>query len=190
LSSGRRYCPAQNINNTAPPQNRASANTRHMTTENLRRCSESETLREIAPAHLLALMEDHRDFIAARGIKLPPPGHAADLNYTSLATLFLSPDDIPPELVEKFHLVKQMSGHDAMDKILDAVKERQLEFTFAPDSSPMDIAAQLLVTNRALFQEIHAERPLPAIAPSPTTWRGRSRRPFSRRPSPPPWRRP
>jgi len=38
------------------------------------------------------------------------------------------------------------------------LKVRQLELDFAADASPADVAAQLLLTNKALFQELHAER--------------------------------
>ncbi|HOH39822.1 MAG TPA: hypothetical protein PK807_05970 [Verrucomicrobiota bacterium] len=129
-----------------------------MTTVNIRRYSDPDALKEIAPTHLLALMEDHRPYLTTRGITLPPTGREAELDYDHLASMFLCPDDIPPELVEKFHLVKQMSGHDAMDHIIETVKARQLEFTFQPGSSPTDIAAQLLTKAPALFQELHAEK--------------------------------
>lgn len=129
-----------------------------MITVNIRRYSEPDALKEIAPGHLLALMEDHRPYLTGRGIVLPPAGREADLDYDNLARMFLSPDDIPSELVEKFHLVKQMSGQDAMDHIIETVRARQLEFTFSPDSSPTDIAAQLLTKAPALFQELHAEK--------------------------------
>jgi hypothetical protein len=129
-----------------------------MPTVNLRRFSEPDALKEIAPAHLLALLEPHREFLTGRGLTLPPAGSAAELDYEKLAPLFLSPDDIPAELVEKFHLVKQMSGKDTMDHILEVAGARQREFNFAPDSSPMDVAAQLLLKAPALFHELHAER--------------------------------
>jgi hypothetical protein len=129
-----------------------------MPTVNLRRFSEPDTLREIAPAHLLALLEPHREFLAGRGLTLPPAGSTDEPDYETLASMFLSPDDIPQGLVEKFHLVKQMSSHDAMDTILDTVREREVPIDFAPDSSPMDIAAQLLVKHRDLFHELHADK--------------------------------
>jgi hypothetical protein len=129
-----------------------------MNTVNLRRYSEADALREISPRMLVALMDEHREFLAARGIELPPVGGEWELDYQSLATIFLSPDDIPGDLVEKFHMVKQMSGPGAMDRILDTVRARQLEFTFPPNSSPEDVAAHLLLTNRPLFQEVYAEK--------------------------------
>lgn len=129
-----------------------------MKTVNLRRYSEPDTLREISPRTLVALMDEHREFLAGKGVDLPPVGQETELDYSAMATVFLSPDDIPPGLVEKFHMVKQMSGPETMDKILDTVRARQMEFTFPADSSPEDVAAHLLLTNRALFQEIYAEK--------------------------------
>jgi hypothetical protein len=129
-----------------------------MNTVNLRRYSEADTLREISPPMLVALMDEHREFLAGKGVELPPVGEERELDYHALATIFLSPDDIPRDLVEKFHMVKQMSGPEAMDRILDAVRARQMEFSFPADSSPEDVAAHLLLTNRPLFQEIYAEK--------------------------------
>ena len=135
-----------------------------MITVNLRRYSEPDTLREISPRTLIALMDEHRAFLAGKGVELPPMGSlqtatgGQDLDYRSLATIFLSPDDIPPELVEKFHMVKQMSAPGTMDKIIDTVRARQTEFVFPADSSPEDVAANLLMSNRPLFQEIYAQK--------------------------------
>ncbi len=103
-------------------------------------------------------MDEHREFLAGKGVMLPPVGEEAELDYRSLATIFLSPDDIPQDLVEKFHMVKQMSAPATMDKILDTVRARQMEFFFPADSSPEDVAAHLLLNNRALFQELYAEK--------------------------------
>jgi hypothetical protein len=103
-------------------------------------------------------MDEHREFLATKGIELPPLGDGMELNYEHLARVFLSPHDIPAPLVEKFHLIKQMSSKAAMDKILDTVRERKVPVEFAPDSSPTDIATQLLLKDRKTFQELHAAR--------------------------------
>lgn len=129
-----------------------------MSTVNIRRYSDPDALKEIAPANLIAMLKDEEPFLAARGITLPATANDGELDYEALANLFLSPDDIPPELVERFHLVNQMSNKDAMDHILDQVHDRQLELDFAADASPADVAAQLLLKDKALFQELHAER--------------------------------
>ena len=129
-----------------------------MQTINIRRFSDPDSLKEFSPANLLALFKGEEEFLAKRGIILPDDTNDETVNYEALASLFLSPDDVPQQLVEKFHLVNQMSSKDAMDQILDRMETRQLGLNFAPDSSPADIAAQLLVMNKDLFQEIYAEQ--------------------------------
>jgi hypothetical protein len=129
-----------------------------MSAVNVRRYSDPDALKEIAPANLLAMLKDEAPFLLARGVQLPDFANADEFDYEALAKLFLSPDDIPPELVERFHLVNQMSNKNAMDHILDQIQARQLELDFAADASPADVAVQLLLKNKALFQEIHAER--------------------------------
>jgi len=129
-----------------------------MTSINIRRYSDPDALKEIAPANLLAMLRGQSLFLSERGIILPDSANDGELDYESLANLFLSPDDIPKELVESFHLVNQMSNKNSMDHILDQVQTRQLQIEFAIDASPADVAAQLLLKNKALFQELHAER--------------------------------
>lgn len=129
-----------------------------LSTVNLRRFSEPDVLREFAPRTLVALLDEHRGFLAGKDVALPPVGEEAEPDYEALARVFASPDDIPPGLVERFHLVKQMGHPEQMDRILDAVAKRQLELTLSPESSPVDVAAELLLRHEGLFQELHAER--------------------------------
>lgn len=129
-----------------------------MSTVNIRRYSDPDALKEIAPANLIAMLKDEQPFLAARGIILPASAKDGELDYEALARVFLSPDDIPQKLVESFYLVNQMSNKDAMDHILDQLKTRQMELNFAADASPADVAAQLLLKDKTLFQELHAER--------------------------------
>ncbi len=129
-----------------------------MATINLRRLSEPDALKEYSPDILVKFMDEHREFLAMKGVILPQPGDGTEPDYEQLALMFLSPDDIPQSLVEKFHLVKQMSSKEAMDTILDTVKERELPIEFAANSSPQDIAAQLLMKSDKLFRELYADK--------------------------------
>lgn len=129
-----------------------------MTTVNIRRWSDADALKEFSPASLLALLGEHAEFLSTKGVAVATLGNGAEFDYETLAKVFLSPEDIPPELVEKFHLVGQMSGQDAMDRIVDVVRARQLPLKFPQDATPRDVAAQLLLENKALFQELHAEQ--------------------------------
>ena len=129
-----------------------------MKTVNLSRYSEPDTLREISPRMLVALMDEHRPFLAGKGVELPPVGRESELNHESLASVFTTLDDLPSELVDRFHMVRQMSGPRQMDRILETVRERQMAFSLPlENSSPEDVAAFLLLTNEALFKELHAE---------------------------------
>lgn len=61
---------------------------------------------------------------------MPPPGDGAEVDLDALARVFLSPDDMSAELAEKFDLIGQMSGKDAMDQIVDTVQRRNLPIVF------------------------------------------------------------
>lgn len=135
-----------------------------MKTVNLEKYSDPDVLREFSPRMLVALLDEDRTFLASKGVELPTVEeiHAANgeaaLNYEALAPVFTAMQDIPKGLVDRFHMVKAMSGPRQMDLILATVRERQLRFPLPVDHcSPEDIAAHLLLTHRHLFQELHAQ---------------------------------
>ena len=132
-----------------------------MKTVKLGRYSEPDALREISPRMLVALMDEHRPFLASKGVELPAamsPLTHGELDYHALATVFTAVEDFPKDLLERFHMVRQMSGPRQMDRILETVRARQLQFALPLEQcSPEDIAAHLLLTDPALFQELHAE---------------------------------
>jgi hypothetical protein len=129
-----------------------------MKTVNLSQLSNLDVLREYAPRMLVAMMDDHRAFIASKGVELPPVGREDELDIEALASVFTSVGDFPKELVDRFHMVRQMSGPRQMDRILATVQAQKVQFPLPlADCSPEDIAAQLLLTNPRLFQELHAE---------------------------------
>jgi hypothetical protein len=129
-----------------------------MKTVNLSQLSDPDVLREYSPRMLVALMDDHRAYLATKGIELPPVGQEDELDIEALSSVFTSTGDFPKELLDRFHMVRQMSGPRQMDRILATVQERQVQFPLPlADCSPEDIAAHLLLTNPLLFQELHAE---------------------------------
>lgn len=113
---------------------------------------------------LVALLDEARPYLAGKGVELPTVAEiqaangAAVLDYEALAPVFTAMADIPKELVDRFHMVKQMSGPRQMDLILATVRERQLDFALPLEhGSPEDLAAHLLLTKPKLFQELHAQ---------------------------------
>ncbi len=131
---------------------------KYMTTVNIRRWSDADTLKEFTPDTLLDVLKEDAEFLATKGVSLPARINGVGLDYEALAKVFLSPEDIPAGLVEKFHLIGEMSGQNAMDRIVDVVRARQLPLKFPQDATPRDVAAQLLLENKSLFQELHAEQ--------------------------------
>lgn len=135
-----------------------------MKTVNLEKYSDPDVLREFSPRMLVALLDEDRAFLASKGVELPTVEeiHAANgeaaLDYETLAPVFTAMQDIPKGLVDRFQMVKAMSGPRQMDLILATVRERQLKFPLPVDHcSPEDVAAHLLLTHRHLFQELHAQ---------------------------------
>ncbi len=135
-----------------------------MKTVNLQIYADPDVLREFSPRMLVALMDEHRPFLASKGVELPPVESLktatgdGEFDYEAVAPIFRAVEDIPKDLVERFHMVRQMSGPRQMDRILDTVRERQLEFPLPMKQySPQDMAAHLLLTDPKLFRELHAE---------------------------------
>ena len=129
-----------------------------MTTVNLKQYSERDTFREISARTFVAVMNPHREILLGRGIVLPPIGREGELDIKTMEAVCASPDGLPAELVETLHKISQMSGPETMDRIIDTVRERQLELTFPANSSPKDVAAHLLLNDRVVFEELCAEK--------------------------------
>ena len=135
-----------------------------MKTVNVDQYADPNVLREFSPRMLVALLDEDRPFLASKGVELPTIAEIqaangeAVLDYAALAPVFKTMEDIPKGLVDRFHMVKAMSGPRQMDLILATVQERQLKFPLPLNHcSPEDIAAQLLLTHPKLFQELHAQ---------------------------------
>ena len=65
-----------------------------MNTVNSRRYSEADTLREISPRTLVALMDDDREFLAGKGVELPDEGLPNGEYFAGLRDLFLRPEGL------------------------------------------------------------------------------------------------
>ena len=135
-----------------------------MKTVNLSGYADPEFLRQFAPRILLWLLAEHREFLAERGVQLPTEadllaahGEAA-LDYDGLAQIFQAEDDLPRPMVDRLFLVKDMSGPQQIEQLLEALAERQLPLPVSPNEcSPADLAAQCYQQHPQLFQDLHAQ---------------------------------
>ena len=134
-----------------------------MSTVNLSGYADPEFLRQFAPRMLVWLLAAERDYLASQGVVLPAlvepaesPG-AVTLDYDGLARVFQQANDLPKSLMDRLFLVKQMSSPHLVERILEAVEERQLSLPVNPNEcSPADLATQIYQLDPQLFREIHA----------------------------------
>ena len=141
-----------------------------MKTVNMSQLSDPDLFRKFSPWMLVAIMEDHRTFFAAHGVVLPilemgqavggtgNPRDELALDYEGIARIFSMAEGLPQELVERLHMVKQMSGPRQMDRVLEALEAQPGRFPLPlAEASPEDLAAHLLLTQPQRFQKLHAE---------------------------------
>ncbi|GIW90017.1 MAG: hypothetical protein KatS3mg109_0449 [Pirellulaceae bacterium] len=130
-----------------------------MPTFRLRHFSNPETLKAIAPQHLLNFLAPFRAFLASRNCALPPLASPDGLDHQALVDIFMSPDgNTPKDLLDALFLVDEMSTPEGMDALLDAAETAQLPLGPGADHSPSDIAVQVWLLDRDLLERKHAEQ--------------------------------
>lgn len=129
-----------------------------MPTFHLRRFSSPETLRAMAPVHLLAFLEPYRDYFASHGLRLPtdPDG---DVDFEQLVRHFMLPElGLPKELLDALFLVDEMSTPWGMDVLAAAARQRRLPLQRDEATTPADVAAQVWMLDPSLLESKHAEQ--------------------------------
>lgn len=130
-----------------------------MSTFNLRRFSNAESLRAVDLQHLVAFLRPFEAFLPQRGLELPDSPSACDFDYDALVAVFMEPGpDTPPELIDALFYVHEMSTDRGMDALIGAAVQRSLSLKPREDQSPADIAFQMWALDPELVQELHAEQ--------------------------------
>jgi len=132
-------------------------------TYSLRRFSQIDTLKSIGPAHLLALLAPHADFLQQRGVPLPSSDTTAEtLGLEALVSVLMSPaEDTPTALVDDFYLAHEMATPEAVDELLRAAESEGLRLRVGDRPTPADVAIQVLLVllaDRNLLERKHAEQ--------------------------------
>lgn len=124
----------------------------------LRRFSNAEFLKSISSANLIALLQPHRECLAARGFQIQhESGH--ELDYDALVEILVSPDAaVPRELMDCLYYVHEMSSPETMIALLDEMPPGLVSFPPGADPTPADVAAQLWIKDRALLECKHSEQ--------------------------------
>lgn len=98
-----------------------------MSTFSLRRFSNPDTLKHIAPAHLIPLISPHKEYFQKRGFKFPSSTGSEEVDYETLINIFMAPkEDTPSDLSEMLYLIDEMSSKEMTDKLLSVTKKKVL----------------------------------------------------------------
>jgi len=134
-----------------------------MGTATNKRFTRIETLKSIAPEHLLTFLGRFKDYFSGRGVALPQTADAKSVPYDGLVKVFLDPDDsTPTELSEALYLIDEMSTPEGMDDLLTeagknsiAITGREDPVTGREDPSPADVAVQVWLANPPILERRH-----------------------------------
>ena len=129
-----------------------------MPTYNLRRFADPDALKRMQKQYLLDLLLPHGAYFAGRGLTLSSTD-GAEINHQALADILLNPDDaMPPPLVDALYYVNEMDTPEGMDDLLDAAAAKGIELDSGAEMTPGDVAVQLWMKDRGLFERQHAEQ--------------------------------
>lgn len=104
----------------------------------------------ISLPHLLALLEPHREFFVAKGLRLENRKELFD--YEALLSILV--DDrsgTPDALLDAIQMIGEMSSPEAMDRLLDEAHARDIPIEGLAEPTPADIAAQLFLSAREVL---------------------------------------
>ena len=130
-----------------------------MATYDLRRFSTPEGLKAIAPDHLLKFLREFEQFFVARGVTLPGPQDADQLDYAGIVDVLMKPGaDTPEELKDALFTIHEMSTEEGAEVLIDELAASSRAQQVAPNSTPADIAMQAYLFDKRLLQQKHAEQ--------------------------------
>lgn len=130
-----------------------------MATYNLRRFSDADALKKVAPERLLELLLPHKDFFTKRGVVLPAKADLDTLDYDGLVRVLMSPDtDTPKTFGDALFFINEMATPENADEMLEELRSKGVTFDGQPDPTPMDIALRMWLVNREFLERKHAEQ--------------------------------
>jgi hypothetical protein len=108
--------------------------------------------------YLLALLLPHGGYFAGRGLVLSS-SDGAEINHQARADILLSPDDaMPTPLVDSLYYVNEMDTPEGMDDLLSAAAANGIQLDSGAEMTPADVAVQVWMKDRGLFERQHAEQ--------------------------------
>ena len=128
-----------------------------MTSFNLRRFSEPETLKAIKPSTLIAFLRPFADYFQRRGFVFPTSS-ADDIDHERLCQVLMTPGDmVRPEMVDALYYVHELSDEEGMDALLDFLDEHRIQIEIGPDPTPADVAMLVWLNDSEILKRQHAK---------------------------------
>jgi len=130
-----------------------------MSALNFRRFANVGTLKKVHIDYLVDLLEQTGGSYVTDRVKLVRDEEEFD--YEKLVELLLTPEDgFPVKLADALHHINEMSTAEAMNDLLEAAEENELELDVGDDPTPADVALQIWLADKDLLEEAHAEQQL------------------------------
>lgn len=122
----------------------------------IKRFVRPESLREISPKSLLALIRPYRSFFTAQGLALPRTKEAAKLDLRKLSKILATSDLQPPRgLTDALYFTNEMATPEGMDALLPELSEEFTGVMFGAE--PADVAVRAWLKDPAIVERKHAE---------------------------------
>ena len=123
----------------------------------LRKFTNPDLLKTIAPNRLVALLAPWSEYLAARGLTFPVNG-ANGIDCNVLAHILMDPDaSVPKDMVDALYYVHETSSDEDMDALLDLAKLQNLDIEHDAQTTPADVAIQMWLAAPDTLREHHAE---------------------------------
>src|SRR4051794_9571566 len=113
-----------------------------MASFHLRKFTDPDVLKTIAPARLSTFLNPWREYLAGRGLHFPSNG-SGGIDCDALAHILITPEvSVPKDLVDTLYYVHETASEEDMDALLDLAKSRKLDIENDPSSTVTDVAIQ------------------------------------------------
>jgi hypothetical protein len=130
-----------------------------MPTFNLRRFSHPDTLKSVAPGHMVRFLAPYVEYFQGRNLDLTEEAGIDNTDYEMLAEVLMTPDEsIPRDLVEALYIIHEMSTPEAMDELLKDAEIEGILIIDTPEPTPTDVAIQVFLQNRRYLESKHSEQ--------------------------------
>ena len=124
---------------------------------NLRKFTNPDLLKTIAPGRLIAFLSPWREYLAKRGLALAGSG-PGEIDCDALAHILMDPDaSVPKDMVDALYYVHETASDEDMDALLDLAKTRTVEIEHDPQTTVADVAIQMWLAAPDMLREHHAE---------------------------------